>query len=160
MSPSPDIDRLHFHAPVVLRTTTITMSTRKSTRNATKRTYAEVDSSASDDNSTAPSTKPKAKRAKKNADDHDASAADSGEEEMGTTKRVPKKRGPRKLKSTKQVAPATTADKNGAPDPKWKSIRGKRGLLQEVVDFPLDILFEVCEPRSFYHAIICLTALP
>jgi len=28
-------------------------------------------------------------------------------------------------------------------DPKWKHTRGKRGLLQEVADFPLDVLYEV-----------------
>ena len=133
------------------------MSTRKSTRNASKRTYAEVDSSSGDENTIAPSTKPKAKkRAKKNVDDQDASTAENGEDDIEPARRAPKKKAPRKVKSTKQVAPATMTNKTGAPDPKWKSTRGKRGLLQEVVDFPLDILYEVY--TGFCHSPICLTA--
>ena len=122
----------------------------RSSRTTTKRNYTDLDASSSDETSTLPSIKPKAtKRARKTADEGDTYALNDHDEGIRDVEVASNKKVSRKPKTKKQVAPAATINKSGPVDPKWKNTRGKRGLLQAVAEFPLDLLYEVRAGLSY-----------
>jgi hypothetical protein len=41
------------------------------------------------------------------------------------------------------------SESEGKVNPQVKKIRGKRGLLKQLVEMPLDVLFEVCDSLRF-----------
>ena len=55
------------------------------------------------------------------------------------------------VRKTKKKVPPPPSEKT-VIDPKWKHTRGKRGLLKEVVDFPIDILYEATTIKELGHA--------
>ena len=107
---------------------------RRSSRHEKRRVYADPGSSDNETTAEKQRKKPQrqAKRAKTEAYDELQEESDASEESVAEVKST--------MKAPKRAPVPQTS---GKTDPKWKRVRGKRGMLQEVVDFPLDILYEV-----------------
>lgn len=130
-------------------------NSRKSTRtkNATKRSYAQLGES---DDEHATQSKPTSKRVKA-SHVHDGSDATIDFEEMGkgrksTTRRKPiggKGRKTNKAVPRSKTNADTDARYESATDPKKKNMPVQCGSLEKVAELPLDIMYEVRNSKVF-----------
>jgi len=120
------------------------VSTRSTNRGGSRRVYAEVasDNGEGSQDEVLPQIRPERSEKPKRKRQKSAAVGEfvGGDEETDdAAESVPKAKSTRK--GTKKAA-AAAGNKNA--ELKRRNARSKKGLLQEVVNFPLDILYEVC----------------